>query len=107
MSSVIEFDFSEQVTTVQNVKSSGPVTVYSLVFFNTTAAKAYIQMFREPADGVNLGTTVAPIKIPLPASSGITLSMSNGWFASPNGLSIAATTTRTGSVTAERVFKWP
>ena len=97
---VVLNDFSEQVTTVVNVFSTAPITIYSMIVLNTTSAIAYIQMFRAPARNVTLGTTTPGIVLPLPPSSGLAINMSDGWHIGGNGLCLGATTTRTGSSTA-------
>lgn len=97
---VSEKDFSSQVTTVEDVWTQGPITIHTFVVFNTTASTAYIQMFRAPAGRVSLGDTVADIIVPVPASSGAVIPVGDGWFIGGTGLSLGATTTRTGSTTA-------
>ncbi len=92
--------YSAQVTgTVVNMDANRGVTLRSLVLVNTTAALAYLQIFLVPAASVTLGTTTPFLVIPLLASGGLAL---------PNldlrlggtGVSIACTTTRTGSTGA-------
>ena len=97
---VAEKDFSSSVTTVEDVWTNGPITIHTLIILNTTAATAYIQMFATSSTHVSLGNTVADKVIPLPASSGIAVNVGDGWFLGGNGLSLGATTTRTGSTTA-------
>ena len=97
---VAEKDFSSQVTTAEEVWIQGPITIHTLILFNTTAATAYIQMFVGPTSQFVLGTTEPHKVIPLPASSGVAVNVGDGWFLGGTGLTIAATTTRTGSSTA-------
>lgn len=71
--------------------------VGALNLFNNNAAVGWLQIFLKPASGVTLGTTVPDMSIPLTASGELTWSFgSQGWNLGGTGLSIAATTTRTG-----------
>lgn len=94
--------FSSQVTTQQQVKGSSG-NVYGWSVMNTTAAIAYVQVFNKLSANVTLGVTVPDWVIPVPAN-GTTGAGSNGWIPvsilHATGITIACTTTRTGSSTA-------
>ena len=92
--------FSAQVTTVVDIDADHAVAIKALVLLNTTAAIAYIQMFKAAASAVTLGTTAPDHVIPLPASSGVSLNISDGWRFGGAAISLGATTTRTGNTTA-------
>lgn len=89
--------FSAQVAgTVTNVVTGSNLTMLTVIAYNTTAAVAYLQIFYKAAASVTLGTTVPDAVIPIPASGGI--GVDTGWHINSGaaGVSIAATTTRTG-----------
>jgi hypothetical protein len=90
--------FSVQVTTAVTVKGAAG-QIYGYHLYNTTAAVAYVQVFNTLVGSVTLGTTPPVISIPLPASSGATIEIGNGLYFS-TAIVVAATTTRTGAVTA-------
>ena len=71
-----------------------------LALLNTTAAVAYLQIFNLPAASVTLGTTVPKLSIGLPASAAMSLPIALGLKLDGQGISIAGTTTRTGSTGA-------
>jgi len=94
--------FSAQVTTKQQVKgSTGSIAGWSVL--NTTSAIAYVQVFNALAANVTLGSTTPDWVIPVPAN-GTTGAGTNGWLPiailHSTGITIACTTTRTGSSTA-------
>lgn len=92
--------YSAQVAgTVVNLDANMGVVIRSLVLVNTTAALAYVQIFKKPAAGVTLGTTTPDLVIPLLASGGVSLSDVSMKIPG-TGVSLAATTTRTGAVGA-------
>lgn len=80
--------------------SAVPVRIGSIILYNTTAAVAYLQIFCTPAASVTVGTTAPNWVIPMPATGGLTLTFPDGWSLGGTGLTIAATTTRTGSTGA-------
>lgn len=109
--------FNDSVSgTVVAVAQNGPVSIYGLKLVNTTAAAAYLQLFNVPAANVTLGTTVPtfvirlgsnesvwmPMTVPLAISAaGNPLTVSaNGINGTGGGLSMAGTTTATGSTGA-------
>ena len=98
----IGLPFSAQVTTKQQVKGSGG-SIASWSVLNTTSAIAYVQVFNALAANVTLGSTTPDWVIPVPAN-GSTGAGTNGWLPFPilhsTGITIACTTTRTGSTTA-------
>ena len=68
---------------------------------NETAALSYLQIYYKLAAAVTVGTTVADLVIPLPASGGATMKFEGkGWRTRGTGLTIAHTTTSTGAVSA-------
>jgi hypothetical protein len=91
--------FSASVNaTKQQVKGSAG-QVYGYHILNNTAAIAYMQVFDKASASVTVGTTTPDYVIPLPASFGATLEISTG-VAHANGITVACTTTRTGSTGA-------
>jgi hypothetical protein len=95
--------------TVVPVKQNGPVQVFGLKLVNTTAAVAYLQMFNVPAGAVTLGTTQAAFVVRLSANETVWMPMTiplaisaagNALSVNGGGLSIAGTTTATGSTGA-------
>jgi len=85
--------------TVLNV-SAVPIDIGSYHILNTVAAITYIQFFYKVAASVTLGTTVADFTIGLPASGGATLHFGGSGWRTRGPLSIASTTTPTGSTGA-------
>lgn len=102
MDSRIPHSYSGQVAgTVVNLDSTGPQHLRLCVLLNTTAAVAYLQIFNIAAGSVTLGTTVPWLSIGLPASAAMVLPLPEGGIlAKGSGLSVAGTTTRTGSTGA-------
>lgn len=93
--------FSAQVSdTVTDVDGTAPVAVKTLVVANTTVAAAYLQIFGKAASDVTLGTTVPNHVIPILGTGGIALNFGEGWFVGGTAMSVACTTTRTGSTAA-------
>lgn len=92
--------YSAQVNATKAEVSAVPVRIGGLVLKNTTAGDAYVQMFDLPSASVTVGTTAPRHVIPLLSSGGLTLSIPDGWFLGGSGLTIACTTTRTGSTNA-------
>lgn len=94
--------FSAQVTTKQQVKGAAG-SIFGWSILNTTSAIAYVQVFNALAANVTLGSTAPDWVIPVPAN-GTTGAGSNGWIPvsilHATGITIACTTTRTGSSTA-------
>ncbi len=91
--------FSASVNaTKQQVKGTAG-QLYGYHILNTTSAIAYMQVFDKASASVTVGTTVADYIIPLPASGGATIEISTG-IAHATGITIACTTTRTGSTNA-------
>lgn len=103
--------FNDAVTTVVDLNgdTAGLIapTVLYMHLVNTTAATAYLQIFKNSAANVTLGTTAPDWTIRLNAneSRDITVPWSLGGEGKQAGaslaaLSIAGTTTATGAVTA-------
>lgn len=87
--------------TVVNISTAGPIRIQAVALLNTTAAVAFLQLFRNTAANVTLGTTVPDLSIGLPASGGISFPIPDGYlFGGVNGCSCAGTTTATGAVGA-------
>jgi hypothetical protein len=94
--------FSARVNnTVTNVDANHPVTAKAIALYNPTAAVAFLQMFTRPASAVTLGTTPPTVVLAIPAGGAIVLPFSAGWRMGGSGLSIAGTTTRTGTTGAD------
>jgi hypothetical protein len=109
--------FNDAVSgTVVPVTQNGPVSIYGLKLVNTTASAAYLQLFNTPASVVTLGTTVPTFVIRLGSNESVWLPMTvplaisaagnpltvtaNGINGTGGGLSLAGTTTSTGSTGA-------
>lgn len=101
--------FNDAVTTAVQVKATQG-QLYSLSLTNTTAATAYLQVFCKPSASVTLGTTVPDFAIRLKTNAGagderdvvyplgacsLTAAGAGG-----TGITIAGTTTATGSTGA-------
>lgn len=83
--------------TVVNVNTTGTV-VKGLVVLNTTAAVCYIQLFNATAANVTLGTTAPTTTLAFGANASQSLLPASGeLFKFATALSVAATTTQTGS----------
>lgn len=95
-------EYSGQVGATVVQVSETPSLIGNIVLLNTTAAKAYLQIFWLASGNVNLGTTPPALVIPLPANGGIALNYGDeGWLTRGAGpWSIAGTTTRTGNTEA-------
>ena len=104
MPSSVKHMFSAQVTgpeTDIDARTDVQATLRFLVILNTTAAVAYLQVFNAPAASVTLGTTAPTMSIGLPASSAMVFPVpESGIYMGGGGLSMAGTTTRTGSTGA-------
>lgn len=95
-------EYSGQVGSTVVQVSAVPSLIGNIVLLNTTAAKAYLQIFWLASGSVTLGTTAPAVVIPLPANGGIALNYGDmGWLTRGTGpWSIAGTTTRTGNTEA-------
>jgi hypothetical protein len=93
--------FNDGVTgTVKDVKASAAGQLYHLKLVNTTAAVAYLQIFNVKAASVTLGTTVPTWTLRLAASESVNVVMATPVQLGGSGISIAGTTTATGSTGA-------
>jgi hypothetical protein len=93
--------YSAAVTGTKAEVSVVPVDIGGYHILNNAAAISYVQVFYLPAASVTVGTTVANFVIPLPASGGATAFLgAKGLRTRGTGLTLACTTTRTGSTTA-------
>lgn len=86
--------------TVIAVKNQGPTQITAVSLVNTTAAAAYLQIFNVPQSQVTLGTTIPAWTIRLLASAALTLPLDTPAALGGTGLSVAGTTTPTGSTGA-------
>lgn len=98
MSGLLDVFYSASVTGTKAQVSAVPVEIAAYHILNNDAAIRYVQCFFKLAADVTVGTTVADVVIPLPSSGGATLSMEKGWL-TRGALTLAVTTTRTGSTT--------
>lgn len=93
--------FFDAVTgTVKDVKASAAGQLYHLKLVNTTAAAAYLQIFNAKASSVTLGTTVATWTLRLAANESVNIPFATPLALGGSGISIAGTTTATGSTGA-------
>jgi hypothetical protein len=89
--------FSASVGATKTAVKTGPCRVYGWQILNTTAAIAYVQVFNKALADVAVGTTTPDYVIPLPASGGAVFGPSDIGIDHDTAMSIACTTTRTGS----------
>ena len=82
-------------TTVREIKGS-QTNFYGYVVHNPNAAVAWVQVFNLPAADVTLGTTAPSYTIKTGADGGLAQEFVNP-INMKSGLSVAATTTETGS----------
>lgn len=99
MSGLLDSMYSASVTGTKAQVSAVPVNIGAYHILNNAAAISYVQCFYALAADVTVGTTVPNVVIPLPASGGATLNFEGGWL-TRGPLTLAVTTTRTGSTTA-------
>lgn len=99
MSGALDTCYSASVTGTKAQVSATPLSIGAYQLLNNAAAITYLQVFYKLAADVTVGTTTADVVIPLPASGGATLFFDKGWL-TRGPLTLAATTTRTGSTTA-------
>lgn len=96
-----KYNYSAQVNaTKAEVSATSGTILMAMALLNTTSAVAYLQMFFKPASEVTVGTTAPDHVIPLPASGGISWPLLGGWYLPGAGLTIAGTTSRSGSTNA-------
>lgn len=92
--------FSGVTSSTKQEVIAGPVDIAGYHILNTEAAPTYLQVFFALAANVTVGTTTPDMVIPLPASGGATMKFDNKGWGVKTGLTIASTTTPTGSTTA-------
>jgi hypothetical protein len=92
--------FNDSVGSTVRAVSSNPAHIVGLKIVNTTGAAAYLQVFAKPATSVTLGSDTPDFCIPLVADESIFLPMPGVLPSGSTGLSIAGTTTATGSTAA-------
>ena len=92
--------YSALTTTLQNAKV-GEAYLHFLEASNINTTDAYIQLFDDIASHVTLGTTTPTLALFVPKGDGANRGAMDKYFDPPlrfpNGLSIAVTTTATGS----------
>jgi hypothetical protein len=72
---------------------------YGVYATNGDAAVRYLQIFNKPSTGVTLGTDTPYLVIPMAASASVLVDFDGGvWM--ETGISVACTTTATGSTGA-------
>ena len=90
--------FSTTVTnSVQAIAGAGGRQIFGYDLYNNNSAQAYVQIFNQIAANVVLGTTVPDLVIVLPANGGRNVSYQMRGISFSNALSVAVTSTRTGS----------
>lgn len=98
--------FNDAVAGTKQEVSQGQNTVlYSLHLMNGTAATAYLQIFFKKAADVTVGTTVADFTIAIPTNAATDFVQELAFpagvgVAGSTGLTLAGTTTATGSTGA-------
>lgn len=85
-------------STISSVKAS-PGTVYSMTLHNTQNAISYVQIFDSLSTSVTVGTTPPTYSIGIPANGTVSWTCTRG-IPHGTGISVASTTTRTGSSSA-------
>ncbi len=100
MSGSFDTIFSASVTGTKVQVSATPVDIGAYHMLNNAAAITYVQVFYKLAADVTVGTTTPDAVIPLPTSGGATLNFEGKGWRTRGPLTLAATTTRTGSSTA-------
>ena len=100
MSGSFDAFYSASVTGTKAQVSAVPVDIGAYHLLNNIAGITYLQVFYKLAADVTVGTTVPDIVIPLPASGGATLNFEGKGWRTRGPLTLAATTSRTGSSTA-------
>lgn len=93
--------FNDSVSSASvQIKATG-AQLCALNVVNTTGATAYLQVFGKPAATVSVGTTPPDWVLRIPGTGSIALDFSTPMFiSSGTGLSVAGTTTSTGSTPA-------
>jgi hypothetical protein len=92
--------YSAAVTGTKAEVSAVPVDIGGYHILNNAAAISYVQVFYKLAADVTVGTTAPDFVIPLPASGGATINFAGKGWRTRGPLTLACTTTRTGSSTA-------
>jgi hypothetical protein len=92
--------FSASVTGTKVEVSAVPLDIGAYHMLNNAAAITYVQVFYKLAAAVTVGSTAADVVIPLPVSGGATINFAGKGWRTRGPVTMAATTTRTGSSTA-------
>lgn len=100
MSGSFDTFYNASVTGTKAQVSAVPCAIGAYHLLNNAAAITYLQVFYKLAADVTVGTTVPDAVIPLPVSGGATLNFEGKGWLTRGPLTLAATTTRTGSTTA-------
>lgn len=87
------------VTAKTTVKAT-QCMVHGLVVVNQTAAEAFLQVFDALLANVTLGVTVPDYFVPIPASGGVVIPLSNAGFQHFIGVVIGCTTGASNGVGA-------
>lgn len=105
MSTKTSVFFDAAVTAAVNVSTACRGQLMSLQAYNVNATDAWLQVFNVPAASVTLGTTTPIQSFLVPKGNGTDrgateMSWTEGLNLDGSAISIAATTTETGSTTA-------
>lgn len=93
--------YSAQVAgTKVEIQAASHVSLSHIQALNTTAAVAYLQIFALPAASVTVGTTAPTLSYGIPASAQLTVELPSSLAFTSTGMTLAGTTTRTGSTGA-------
>lgn len=97
--------FSASLTNTKQQAKGSAGQVYGWQIMNNGSVPCYVQVFDKTSTNVTVGTTTPDYVIPIPAPSsgtngaGCTIEVGLG-IAHANGITLACTTTRTGSTSA-------
>lgn len=94
---IIKPIFSAAVGATKVAVKATPCQVHGWLIVNPQAVEVFLQVFDALAANVTVGTTVADYVIPLPASGGAVLPLNHVGIRHDVGLTVACTTTPTGS----------
>ena len=97
-----EFNFNPLTTngvlsnTVRNIKSTAG-RIFGYLIHNPNGSEAFVQVFYRPSNSVILGTTAPDLIIKVAANGSVAWDFQDPRGVNSIGLSVAATTTDTGS----------
>lgn len=98
-----EFNFNALTTdgrltnVVRNVASAGTRKIYGYLLHNPNGSESFMQVFYKPAIDVALGTTAPDLIVKISANGSVAWDFSDPRGKGATGMSVAATTTDTGS----------